>query len=104
MNKLSDYEKIIGGSFNIKELWSNSGTFSTFGNILCGKPFPRRNDIKFVERSFYEKDYNGPDKDEVDAMPSMCFENTYISRKNDMTCYFFYLLFQHHIVNNFIWM
>lgn len=70
MEKLSDYEKIIGGSFNIKELWSNDATFSTFGNILCGKPFPRRHDIKFVERTFYEKDYNGPDKDEVNAMPS----------------------------------
>lgn len=70
MSRLSDYEKIIGGSFNIKEIWSDDSTFAVFGKILCGKSFPIRHEIKFVERSYYEKDYNGPDKNEVDAMPS----------------------------------
>lgn len=45
-------------------------TFSTFGNILCGKPFLNSGNIRFVENLFYREDYNGPDKDELDAMPS----------------------------------
>lgn len=45
-------------------------TFSKGGNILCGKPFPRSNNIRFVENVFYQKDYNGPDKAELNVMPS----------------------------------
>lgn len=48
-------------------------TFSKSGNILCGKPFPRDNTIRFVKRVFYQEDFNGANQDELDAMPSQYF-------------------------------
>lgn len=60
----------IAGSFDIHQLWSDDMTFSKTGNVLCGKPFPRSNNIRFVERVFYQEDFNGANQDEVDAMPS----------------------------------
>lgn len=44
--------------------------FSNSGNILCGKPFPRSNNIRFVDRMLYSQDFNGANPDELDAMPS----------------------------------
>lgn len=68
--RLPEYERKVGGAFDIAKLWSDDDTFSTFGNILCGKPFPRSNNIRFVERAFYHEDYNGPDREELAVMPS----------------------------------
>lgn len=69
-DRIPEFERKVGDSFDIEKLWSDGDTFSTFGNILCGKPFPRSDNIRFVEKAFYHEDYNGPDKDELDVMPS----------------------------------
>lgn len=65
-----EYERKVGSAFDIEKLWSDGDTFSTFGNILCGKPFPRSDNIRFVQRAFEHVDYNGPDREELDVMPS----------------------------------
>lgn len=44
--------------------------FSNTGNILCGKPFPRSDNIRFVDRMIYSQDFNGVNPDELDVMPS----------------------------------
>lgn len=49
--------------------------FSDTGNILCGKPFPRSDNIRFVDRMLYSEDFNGANQDELDAMPSESFIN-----------------------------
>lgn len=60
----------IGGDFDINNLFSDDRTFSNSGNIFCGKPFPRNNQIRLLERVFYSEDFAGANKEEVDAMPS----------------------------------
>lgn len=60
----------MGNAFDIQKLWSDGDTFATFGNILCGKPFPKSDNIRLVERAFEHDDYNGPDREELDVMPS----------------------------------
>lgn len=60
----------IEGAFDIHQLWSDDMTFSKAGNVLCGKPFPRNNNIRFVDRVFYQEDFNGANQDELDVMPS----------------------------------
>lgn len=71
--RLPEYERKVGSAFDIKRLWSDGDTFATFGNILCDKPFPRADNIRFVERAFEHDDYNGPDREELDVMPSEWF-------------------------------
>lgn len=44
--------------------------FSNTGNILCGKPFPRSDNIRFVNRMIYSQDFNGANPDELEIMPS----------------------------------
>lgn len=44
--------------------------FSETGNILCGKSFPRSDNIRFVDRMIYSQDFNGANPDELDVMPS----------------------------------
>lgn len=61
---------MVGGFFDIQKLFSNDRVFSSLGKILCGKEFPRSEEIRFVSNVLYTPDYNGADKDEVDAMPS----------------------------------
>lgn len=68
--RIPEYERTVGTTFDIQKLWSDGDTFATFGNILCGKPFPRSDNIRFVERAFEHDDYNGPDREELDVMPS----------------------------------
>lgn len=58
------------GGFDVNVLWSDDMTFSKSGGIFCGKPFPRSNNIRLVDRVFYQEDYNGANQDELDAMPS----------------------------------
>lgn len=69
----------IDGSFDVHQLWSDDMTFSKSGFLFCGKPFPRSNNIRFVDRIFYQEDHKGANQDELDALPSefsfYCFEN-----------------------------
>lgn len=60
----------IDSSFDIHQLWSDDMTFSKSGFLFCGKPFPRTNNIRFIDRIFYQEDFNGANKEELDAMPS----------------------------------
>lgn len=62
--------KIVGPNFDIKKLFADDVTFSNSGRVLCGHPFPRSNNIRFVDNVLYSEDYNGPDADELEVMPS----------------------------------
>lgn len=64
--------KKIAGDFNVKKVFADDRILSNLGNLLCKRPFPRSNEIRFVNNFIYTKDYSGPNKDEVDAMPSEC--------------------------------
>ena len=44
--------------------------FSNTGNILCGKPFPRSDNIRYVDRMIYSQDFKGANPDELEVMPS----------------------------------
>lgn len=68
--RLSEYGEMIGMDFDITKVWADDQTFSKFGNILCGKPFPHSTDLRIAERTYYMKDYKGPDVDELIVMPS----------------------------------
>lgn len=70
MKNFKEIRKMVGGFFDIQKLFSNDRIFSDLGKILCGKAFPRSEEIRFISNVLYSPDYNGPDKDEVDAMPS----------------------------------
>lgn len=70
---IPEIKKIVGNFFDIQKLFSNDRTFSNLGKILCKKPFPRSNNIRFVNNVLYSPDYNGADKDELDVMPSEFF-------------------------------
>lgn len=67
---LPEIQKQIGNFFDVHKLFSNERVFSNLGKILCGKPFPRSNNIRFVDNIIYSPDYNGADKDELEVMPS----------------------------------
>lgn len=60
----------IDSAFDVTQLWSDDMTFSKSGYLFCGKPFPRSNNIRLVDRVLYAQDYNGANKDELDVMPS----------------------------------
>lgn len=88
-------EKLIGGAFDINKLFSgklsncynvtpkvilyfffiDDQIFSNSGNILCGKPFPRSDNIRFVENILYTEDLGGPNDDEINSMPSLLKKN-----------------------------
>lgn len=53
-------------------------TFSQAGSLICGKPFPRSQNIRFVDRVFYQKDFNGANQDELDAMPTAYCKQLYL--------------------------
>jgi hypothetical protein len=61
---------MVGNFFDVHKLFSNQRIFANLGKILCGKPFPQSNNIRYVNNIIYSPDYNGPDKDELDVMPS----------------------------------
>lgn len=73
VKQLPDIRKSVGNLFDVHMLFSNDRVFSALGKILCGKPFPRNDNIQFVDNVLYSPDYNGPDKDELDVMPSKPF-------------------------------
>lgn len=62
----------IDSNYDVHQLWSDDMTFSKSGFLFCGKPFPRSDNIRFVERLFYKEDFNGGNQDELDVMPSEC--------------------------------
>jgi hypothetical protein len=70
VKNLPEIQKTVGSFFDVHQLFSNDRIFSNLGKILCGKPFPRSNNIRYVDNIFYTPDYNGADKDELDVMPS----------------------------------
>lgn len=70
VKNLPEIRKTVGNLFDVHKLFSNDLIFSNLGKILCGKPFPRSNNIRYVDSILYSPDYNGPDKDELDVMPS----------------------------------
>lgn len=70
VKNLPTIRKTIGNFFDVSKLFSNYKTFANLGKILCSKPFPISNNIRFVENIIYSPDYNGADKDELDVMPS----------------------------------
>lgn len=69
-NNIQLYAREHSENVNMTKLWSDDETFSHYFYDLCGKPSDKKDSIRFVERTLYEKDYNGPDKDELDVMPS----------------------------------
>lgn len=71
MKHTPNFNKMVGGHFDIKKLFSEGRTFSKAGNLLCGKPFPYSNNIRFVNNILWSEDFNGADDDELNAMPSM---------------------------------
>lgn len=75
VKRLPDIRKTVGNLFDVHKLFSNDRIFSNLGNILCGKPFPRSDNIRFVDNVLYSPDYNGADKDELEVMPSEPFHN-----------------------------
>lgn len=60
----------MGNFFDVHQLFSNDRIFSNLGKILCGKPFPRSNNIRYVDNVLYTEDFNKADQDELDVMPS----------------------------------
>lgn len=78
VRNLPHIQKMIGNFFDVHKLFSNDRIFSNLGKILCGKPFPRHNNIRFVENIIYSTDYNGADKVELEVMPSNV--NSYVTR------------------------
>uniref|UniRef100_A0A2M4A096 Putative abc transporter n=1 Tax=Anopheles triannulatus TaxID=58253 RepID=A0A2M4A096_9DIPT len=72
----------VGDSFDIEQLFSDDRTFSNSGNILCGRPFPRSDNIRFVDNILYTPDYAGPDKDELSVMPTPYCKQLYLDVTN----------------------
>lgn len=70
VRRLPEIRKAVGNVFDVHMLFSNDRVFSSLGKILCGKPFPRGDYIRYVDNILYTPDYNGADKDELDVMPS----------------------------------
>jgi hypothetical protein len=70
VKQFPEIRKTIGNFFDVKKLFSNQRIFSVLGKILCGKPFPHTSSIRYVNNILYSPDYAGPDKHELDVMPS----------------------------------
>uniref|UniRef100_A0A182MYE2 ABC transporter domain-containing protein n=1 Tax=Anopheles dirus TaxID=7168 RepID=A0A182MYE2_9DIPT len=79
---LPEIRKKIGDNFDILQLFSDDRTFSKSGNILCGRPFPRSDNIRFVDNILYTPDYAGADKDEIDVMPTPYCKQLYLDVTN----------------------
>uniref|UniRef100_A0A182UC32 ABC transporter domain-containing protein n=1 Tax=Anopheles melas TaxID=34690 RepID=A0A182UC32_9DIPT len=79
---LPEIRKKVGDQFDILQLFSDDQTFSKSGNILCGRPFPRSDNIRFVDNILYTPDYAGPDKDELAVMPTPYCKQLYLDVTN----------------------
>lgn len=72
-----EIQKMVGGDFNIENLFADDRTFSNSGKILCGKPFPRSDNIRFINNVLYSHDFNGADPDEIAVMPTAYCKQLY---------------------------
>ncbi|XP_052862121.1 glucosylceramide transporter ABCA12 [Anopheles cruzii] len=79
---LPEIRKKVGDGFNIEQLFSDDRTFSASGNILCGRPFPRSDNIRFIDNILYTPDYAGPDRDELSVMPTPYCKQLYLDVTN----------------------
>lgn len=97
------------GKFDIHQLWSDDMTFSKSGSVFCGKPFPRSDNIRFVDRIFYQEDFAGANQEELDVMPSEFKVTNDISfhfisgQIKVQTVFRLFFLFQPNTASNFIW-
>lgn len=72
-----EIQKMVGDDFNIENLFADDRTFSNSGKILCGKPFPRSDNIRFINNVLYSHDFNGADPDEIAVMPTAYCKQLY---------------------------
>ncbi|XP_059616632.1 glucosylceramide transporter ABCA12 [Phlebotomus argentipes] len=70
MQRLPEYENLLGASFDVKQLFSDDRMLSESGKIMCGKPFPRADNIQLVDQVLASEDFSDEDRDEIDAMPT----------------------------------
>ncbi|KAG5682948.1 hypothetical protein PVAND_012265 [Polypedilum vanderplanki] len=82
VRNLPQIRKTIGNFFDVNKLFSNDRIFSNLGKILCNKPFPRSNNIRYVDNVLYSPDYAGPDKDELEVMPTPYCKQLYLDVTN----------------------
>ncbi|XP_053683429.1 retinal-specific phospholipid-transporting ATPase ABCA4 [Sabethes cyaneus] len=72
-----EIQAMVGADFNIEKLFADDRTFSDSGKILCGKPFPRSDNIRFINNVLYSQDFNGADPDELAALPTAYCKQLY---------------------------
>lgn len=82
IERLPEFRTAIGDNFNPNQLFADGHSFSSAGNLLCGYPFPRGDNIRYVENLFYTPDYNGADKDEIEVMPTPYCKQLYLDVTN----------------------
>nr|XP_029714133.1 LOW QUALITY PROTEIN: ATP-binding cassette sub-family A member 12 [Aedes albopictus] len=79
---LPEIQEMVGGNFDIERVFSDDRMFSNSGKILCGKPFPRSDNIRFIDNVLYSKDFNGADPDELAVMPTRYCKQLYVDVTN----------------------
>ncbi|XP_058829413.1 glucosylceramide transporter ABCA12-like [Topomyia yanbarensis] len=82
VNMFPEIQAIVGESFNIEKLFADNQMFSNSGKILCGKAFPRSDNIRFINNVLYSQDFNGADPDELAAMPTPYCKQLYLDVTN----------------------
>lgn len=70
-------QQMVGDEFDIEKLFADDRVFSNSGKILCGTPFPRSNNIRFIDNILYTEDFNGADPDELAVMPTAYCKQLY---------------------------
>lgn len=101
----------IDSNFDVNQLWSDDMTFSKSGFLFCGKPFPRNDNIRFVDRILYQEDHKGANSDELDVMPSKLPKRLIYFNGKTISSLFqkenfklSILFFQPSTVNSYTWM
>ncbi|XP_062562122.1 glucosylceramide transporter ABCA12 [Armigeres subalbatus] len=74
---LPELQDMVGGDFDIQKVFADDRMFSNSGKLLCGKPFPRSTNIRFIDNVLYSKDFKGADPDELEAMPTKYCKQLY---------------------------
>ncbi|XP_055631846.1 glucosylceramide transporter ABCA12 [Toxorhynchites rutilus septentrionalis] len=72
-----EIQQMVGSNFDIEKLFADDRVFSNSGKILCGKPFPRSDNIRFIDNILYTQDFNGADPDELAVMPTAYCKQLY---------------------------
>ncbi|XP_055530518.1 ATP-binding cassette sub-family A member 13 [Wyeomyia smithii] len=72
-----EIQAMVGSDFNIEKLFADDRMFSSSGKILCGKPFPRSDNIRFINNVLYSQDFSGADPDEIAALPTAYCKQLY---------------------------